>query len=502
MEIQKQISHNVGHLNHANSVPSVIQNHMNDVTNIVGNTQSNNETGVIKELRSFLSNYSTQNRTREASILNASNDISQNNPSSVDLPTGYVINNSMSNNVSVINQTKTRNQRYNRNDVIADLNMSSCEFKTLFPNLVPSSGEIPDSYYFLTIAEVSLENLKARDKIAKKPYSGLESKMKVNHAAVHVDKAWDKDVVDNLKTKLHPLRFDRAPTISSEELFVKAAEHFETNEFLPIDSYDLSRLDLTNKITLKGFEELHNPTSRSISIKMFSPENVKKSQGGMSNVNVVHDDGGNQTIYTSMYLEDIENIKHFQIAFFALMVAKKRIVPWDGSIEPLFKFFIVHDWLRDIPNSFGYKTNQDQGSFCAAFTDSVLHTNAMRFSQKQPHLSFADLDAHFRSFCSFNPHCGYVQMIPVSENKNSDQKSKQRFIKDWSPSQPGSVFIHVKTICKTFNSDKSCSNKFNSKTRRCSDPVSGAQYLHVCNVFMPSGKPCGQSHNKASHDKK
>ncbi len=57
-------------------------------------------------------------------------------------------------------------------------------------------------------------------------------------------------------------------------------------------------------------------------------------------------------------------------------------------------------------------------------------------------------------------------------------------------------------ICKTFNSDKSCSNKFNSKTRRCSDPVSGAQYLHVCNVFMPSGKPCGQSHNKASHDKK
>ena len=181
------------------------------------------------------------------------------------------------------------------------------------------------------------------------------------------------------------------------------------------------------------------------------------------------------------------------------MVAKKRIVPWDGSLEPLLKFFIVHDWLRDIPNSFGYKTNQDQGSFCAAFTDSVLNTNAMRFSQKQPHLSFADLDAHFRSFCSFNPHCGYVQMIPVSDNKNSDQKPKQRFIKDWSPSPPGTVFIHVKTICKTFNSDKTCSNKFNAKTRRCSDSVSGAQYLHVCNVFMPSGKPCGQAHNKASH---
>ena len=296
MEIQKQISHKVDHLNHADSVPSVIDSHINEVINMQNN-KSKNETGVIKELRSFLDNYSNQNKTREAVIMNPRNNNINNISSSMVFPSSHVINNSMPNTVinnsmpnTVINQT--RNQRYNRNDVIADLNMSSHEFKSLFPNLVPSSGEIPDSYYFLTIAEVSLENLKARDKNAKKPSnSGLESKMKSNHAAVHVDKAWDKDVVDNLKTKLHPLRFDRAPTISSEELFVKAAEHFETNELLAIDSYDLSRLDLTNKITLKGFEELHNPSSRSISIKMFSPENVKKSQGGMSNLNVVHDDG-------------------------------------------------------------------------------------------------------------------------------------------------------------------------------------------------------------------
>ena len=208
---------------------------------------------------------------------------------------------------------KSLNKRYKRDEVIIDLNMTDDEFKRLFPNLIPSSGQIPESYFYLTFAEATLENVK-RDKGVKRS-SCLEDKMKDNNVTIHLDKSWDKETFDNLKTKLHPIRFDRAPTISSEELFVKAAYYFEENELLPINSYDLSRLDLTNKITAKGFEELHKPDSRLISIKMFSPENVKKSNGGISNINVINDDGGNQTVLTSMYLEDIENIKHFQIAF-------------------------------------------------------------------------------------------------------------------------------------------------------------------------------------------
>ncbi len=55
MEIQKQISHKVDHLNNADSVPSVIDSHINEVTSMQSN-KSKNETGVIKELRSFLDN--------------------------------------------------------------------------------------------------------------------------------------------------------------------------------------------------------------------------------------------------------------------------------------------------------------------------------------------------------------------------------------------------------------------------------------------------------------
>lgn len=397
-------------------------------------------------------------------------------------------------------------KRYKRDEAIIDQDISDDVFKKQFPNLVPASGKIPESYYYLTFAEATLENVK-RDKGVKKS-SCLEDKLKDNHLSVHLEKSWDKNICDNLKSKLHPIRFDRAPTISSEELFVQAAHYFEENELLPINSYDLSRLDLTNKITAKGFEELHKPDSRLISIKMFSPENVKKSNGGISNINVINDDGGNQTVLTSMYLEDIENIKHFQIAFFALKTAKSRVVPWDGSLEPLWKFFIVHDWLKDMPNSFGYNSNQDQGTFCSTFTDSVLHTNAIRFSQKQSHMSYADLDSHFRSFCSYNPKCSYVQMIPYVENKTFERKAKPTQnnsvdTSEWTPSAPGSTFIHYKSICKNYNSDKGCSNKFDSKTRRCSDLAGGGKFLHICNIKIPpNNRPCGQSHTNKNHSKK
>lgn len=388
---------------------------------------------------------------------------------------------------------------YKRSDVLMDTTMSASEFRTIFPDLAPGEGPIPECYFYLTIGELAIENCKAKSKVIKKP-STLETKLKDNAIKIHTVKSWDNNTMDNLKDKLHPLRFDRCPTISSEEMFVKAAHFYDDKELLPINTYDLSRLDLTNKISMKGFEELHKPDSTILSVKMFSPENVKKTNGGLSSLNVVRDESGNQTVLTSLYLEDIENIRNFKAAFFGLYVAKDRVVPWDKSLQPLWKFFLVHDWLKDIPNSFGYNTNEDQGSFCTSFTDSVLQTNAIRFSQKQPHMSFSELDAHFRSFCTFNQKCSFVQLVPVV-NKNVDGKMKQVIKETWTPSEPGASYIAVRTICRVFNSDKNCKNSFDSKSRKCHDTNGGNKYLHICNVKMPNGRPCGQGHKNSSHPK-
>ena len=51
---------------------------------------------------------------------------------------------------------------------------------------------------------------------------------------------------------------------------------------------------------------------------MFSPENVKKTNGGLSSLNVVRDESGNQTVLTSLYLENIENINPIFLYIFLI----------------------------------------------------------------------------------------------------------------------------------------------------------------------------------------
>lgn len=394
--------------------------------------------------------------------------------------------------------------KYRPNDIIGDV-MSTDKFTEMFPFLVDEDGTVDPSFHFLTISACALENLKAKNKPFKK-HASIEAKLKANSISAAKDKYWPA-AEDNLKTKIHPIRYDRFNLLSSEELFKRSAEFYSTNP-LPaaISSYDLSNLDLTNKISAKGFEELHNPESQIISIKMFSPENVKKSAGGMSNFNVVHDEGGNPTVLSSLFLDDIQNIKQFQISFFGLFVGKSRATPWDKSLESLWKFFIMHDWLKDIPNTFGYNSLLDQGALCAAFTDSVLQNNGSRFGHIQSHLSYAELDTHFCSFCSSNPKCNYVQMVPIADRTNPGTSNSRSTPSTRSPTltpfvlqAAGSAFIKIKTICSKFNSPQGCSNQVDTSTKRCHDSAGGGKYLHICNFKMPSNKPCGQLHNRDSH---
>lgn len=392
--------------------------------------------------------------------------------------------------------------KYRPNDIIGDV-MSEDKFREMFPNLIDDDGTVDPSYEYLNIASCALENLKSRNKTSKK-HSSIEAKLKSNSLTVTKEKIWPA-AEDNLKLKIHPVRFDRFSLLSSEELFKRSAEFYSSNPLpAPISAYDLSSLDLTNKISAKGFEELHCPDSQSISIKMFSPENVKKSSGGMSNFNVVHDEGGNPTVLSSLFLDDIQNLKQFQIAFFGLFVGKSRSTPWDKSLEALWKFFIMHDWLKDIPNTFGYNSLLDQGALCASFTDSVLQNNGSRFSHIQCHLSYAELDTHFRSFCSSNPKCNYVQLVPIADRSNSNNipTSRSNSTNRTTPFvlQPaGSAFIKIKTICNKYNSPQGCDNKVDNSTKRCYDSAGGGRYLHICNFKMPSAKPCGQLHNNGSH---
>ena len=382
--------------------------------------------------------------------------------------------------------------KYRRDQTLSSCFMSDDEFKSIFPNLSRHEG-----LDYNTIAELAKENLFLyRDKSDKK--SSSSDKWKENEKTI-TKGDYVKPLFDNCSTELHPLRFDRYPTVNSQKVFMAASKYFkESTEFLPTNAYDLSSVEMTNVITAKGIEETHKPESMDLSIRMFYRENFKKSHGGISNFNVVHNDNGVPTMMLSLYLGDIENIKSFHESFFNLYVFTSRVKPWDKSLEPLWKFFIIHNWFSDNPSSFGFSRSVDQGTFCAAFTDRILHANATRFQHEGGHLSLADIDAEFKSYCISNPKCSIVQMVPISDKVNKvASRPKDKIPFEVKPS--GSTYINVRTLCRSFNSpDGVCQNSFDNVTKKCKGS-NNMEFLHVCNKKMPSGRPCGQPHQNKNH---
>lgn len=376
--------------------------------------------------------------------------------------------------------------------------MSDDDFKTMFPNLA-SDGPLCESYLYLTVAEVARANLKqCRDKVDKKSTS-FDGRLRDNEKTI-TKGAFVLPLWDDCKSKIHPLRFDRTPLISSTAMFIAAAEYYADKELLPTNAYDLSAVQMTNVITNKGVEEAHKPYSREISIKQFTRENHKKSSGGMATMSAYHDDCGRPTMLTSLYLGDIENIKQFHEAFFNLYIFKGKATPWDKSLDPLWKFFWTHDWFVNNPNSFGFYRSIDQGTFNGGFTDRILHSNADRFLHKAAHLVLHEIDSEFKGYCISNIHCSIVQMVAVSTDKVSSVSTTQNK-SVFKAAAPGSTFISIKTICKNFNSPEGCTNKFDNSTRKCRDTRSPpGSYLHICNFKMASQKPCGQTHSIVNHN--
>lgn len=217
------------------------------------------------------------------------------------------------------------------------------QFKQFFPKLINDDGSIPPCYQFLTFGELSKMNLKMNTSSVSKQLS-VEERLRLNGVEVTKTKLWEA-AEDNLMSVFHPIRFDRAPVASTQSLYVAAAKMWPNKPLIPLKSYDFSAINVTNVITNKGFEEIHNPGSTAISIKMFSKENFKKSAGGAANWSIGHNEAGLPVVNVPECFTEIANMAQFHSAFFALYVLKKRACPWDHSLDVLWEYFINNDWF-------------------------------------------------------------------------------------------------------------------------------------------------------------
>ena len=413
---------------------------------------------------------------------------------------------------------------FNRNHSIADTGMTEKEFRHIFAHLsaLNPEGCLVEDHSILSVAEVAKENIAAKKTLGNKNVS-LEKRLRSNFATIIANKPWPR-CYDNKTDKIHPVRYDRFPVCSSQELFQMAAEHWEVKkvELLPIKNYDLSSLNIPNTVCDKGWEEAHNPGSTSITMKYYMKENFVK-QTGSTKWNLAVDEDGNQLPQSSVAWEEVDSMEKFHNTFFVLKIVRVRALPWDRSIEVIELYLIDQFWFLKNPAHNGFHRFCAQGIFCSGFVDYCLQDNGARFNAKKEHITSREIDSTFNAYCrslgstkgKFVTSGSYNQKKPGQSSSGSSnsqptsssgpakktgyQGIKKWSIDDWSLKNPDTQYLPYDSICKDFNFS-SCTRKFENATRRCTDPTTKEVKLHVCSKKL-SKFPCAQLHPIKEHPK-
>lgn len=82
---------------------------------------------------------------------------------------------------------------------------------------------------------------------------------------------------------------------------------------------------------------------------------------------------------------------------------------------------------------------------------------------------------------------------PQAPRQPPSQASRKKFVE---PSSPGAKYIHFKSICRDFNTERGCAKPMDEVTRKCQK-----KFLHICNAKMAK-HPCGFIHSAVEHAQK
>ena len=137
-----------------------------------------------------------------------------------------------------------------------------------------------------------------------------------------------------------------------------------------LSTYDMGSIGLGGCVSAKGWVEIHDPASASISIKMFAMGNcVSRSQSSKDED-----------------FPEMSDLSEFKAAIRVLRGAMAYVHPWNRSIDALENFLIQSNFggtdLAGVAKP---------AAFLSQFTDYVLVENASRWRGMEPFLSTRDL---------------------------------------------------------------------------------------------------------------
>ena len=273
--------------------------------------------------------------------------------------------------------------------------------------------------------------------------------------------------LDNRRDMLHQSRFMGGACCSNTELWLQARKAIGEDGVVALGNYDMDSVGCGGSVTPRGWQELHNPASKELKLKLFYLPNVANSGLSAKKVNL---DGGDEALSIGDSMREIADVDSYKAALNTAREAMQSALPWNRSIGAIVGFMMNNSYLQaDLGG------NARRGAILTEFTDYVLGRNALNWENCQPFLTTDEL-AHVWG--------NWKGKRAIAISAKPEEKKSQPYNKEKRSSD----------ICRMYNVSK-CRQQ---QDKDCKTPW-GKVLRHVCNKYVAGGKMCEKDHPRADH---
>ncbi len=188
---------------------------------------------------------------------------------------------------------------------------------------------------------------------------------------------------DDRRLNLHSSRFIPPAVCSAAELWLAARDVIGPTGLPPVSSFDMASVGLAGYATPRGWAEMHNPGSSSLSLKLVHIGNMCNRVAASRRISLAD---GEDALEVGDSLRDIASFNEFRHSLRAARTAMQFVYPWNFSLVALENFMLNSNFLaKDVG------TGAPAVAILASFCDHVFLINAERWRARKPFLDIIEL---------------------------------------------------------------------------------------------------------------
>ena len=159
---------------------------------------------------------------------------------------------------------------------------------------------------------------------------------------------------------------------------------------VPLSSYDMEAIGLSGCVTTRGWYELHDPASTSLSLKLFRSTNVGNSTSSTKRLKLADSDG---VINVVDNLQEIADLADFQTVLQAVSKAAAFAVPWNHSFNAIEGFLHATNFCAA---ELAHRPNR--AALLTSFVNHVFGINTKKWSSDVVFLRAEELRSCWLAF--------------------------------------------------------------------------------------------------------